>query len=119
MAYDPEKSKELLEDLSYLIKEFEGLKGTLVSRPFVDTVALLNHRVSLLDKQREEFKNIIKVDLLTHHETSRQGTMFEALLKQLEVTRLDTKMVKEFLGDKLPMFQTVTMENRLDFKPRS
>lgn len=109
---------EVLEQLRTAITETRKYVGHShkVQGDFTDFCARLNVLTSDLSEINKDAKAEIEVFLLESDLTVSEGHQFFCNLTRLEVSRLNTPKVKDFLGKKLSQFQVISSETRLTFK---
>lgn len=117
--FNTKQAEKALDLLSDSVRVFEGFTEARVTKDFVDTVAVLNHRLIVMNKTLEKLKGLVKDNLSQVSETVRQGNSFEAVLIVVEKQRLDTVKVKAFLGRQLHKFLVTTPEKHLSFRPKT
>jgi DNA-binding ferritin-like protein (Dps family) len=116
---DPKNISKSIDVLSATLPIIEQLITAKVSKEYIDYTARLNRIVNEYVKINDSCKSNIKSYLIDNNDSIIKGNNFEAVLKMISKSYLNTEKVKAFLGKKLPQFQTIKDEYQLSFRPKT
>lgn len=114
------KPAKILEAIRFDLRMVQNY----VDRPVHDMMDLtdfscsLNAQIKELSESLETAKSLIKTRLIQDNKTISEGHHYLAVLSNIEVNRLDTDRVKQFLGKRLADYLNTSNEMRLSFKPK-
>lgn len=104
----------MLDQISNQLESFGGMK-------LIDTAAKMNAQYCALEKYLAPLKERIKsagLAVMSSKETQTvlKGSVYQATVKSIIKSVLDTERVKKYLGRVLPKYMTQRKETRIDFQ---